>query len=76
MCRRAMVTANQRRIRVNLCACLNVCEYGPVMVIYPEGVWYRYENYTDIEEILEQHVIRGRRVERLILKLDPSKIHR
>lgn len=44
MCRRAMVTANQLRIRVNLSGCLNACEFGPAMVIYPEGVWYRYES--------------------------------
>ncbi len=76
MCRRAMVTANQMRIRVNLSGCMNACEYGPTMVIYPEGVWYRYENHADIDEILQQHVVKGRRVERLMLRLDPDKIHR
>lgn len=75
MCRRAMVTAAQMRIRVNLSGCLNACEYGPSMVIYPEGVWYRYENANDIAEILEQHVVKGRRVERLMLSLDPTKVH-
>ncbi|CAJ0723037.1 hypothetical protein R38712_01581 [Ralstonia pickettii] len=76
MCRRAMVTANDRRIRVNLSGCLNACEYGPTMVIYPEGVWYRYETQEDIAEILEQHVVKGHRVERLLLRLEPTKIHR
>ncbi len=38
MCRRAMVTAAQRHIRINLSSCLNLCEFGPAMVIYPEGV--------------------------------------
>lgn len=74
MCRLAMVKASDRRIRVNLAGCLNACEFGPVLVIYPEGVWYRYENESDIEEILCQHIIRGQRVERLQLRLDPRKI--
>lgn len=76
MCRRSMVTANHRRVRINLAGCMNVCEYGPTMVIYPEGVWYRYDNDADIDEILEQHVIRGRRVERLLIKPDPALQHR
>jgi (2Fe-2S) ferredoxin len=44
-------------------------------VIYPEGVWYHYENEADIREILETHVKNGGRVERLMLKPgdDPPK---
>ena len=75
MCRRAMVTAAQRHIRINLSGCLNLCEFGPAMVIYPEGVWYRYETDTDIEEILDRHVVRGERVERLLIR-DFSRLHR
>jgi (2Fe-2S) ferredoxin len=75
MCRRAMVTAAQQNIRINLSGCLNLCEYGPAMVIYPEGVWYHYETEADIEEIMERHVKRGERVERLIIR-DFSRMHR
>jgi len=75
MCRRTMVTAAQRRIRINLSGCLNLCEHGPAMVIYPEGVWYSYENDADIEEILHRHVVRGERVERLMIQ-DFSSMHR
>jgi len=74
MCRRAMVTAAQRRIRINVSGCLNLCEYGPAMVIYPEGVWYRYQTDADIEEILDRHVVRGERVERLLIR-DFSRLH-
>jgi (2Fe-2S) ferredoxin len=70
-----MVTAAQRHIRINLSGCLNLCEFGPAMVIYPEGVWYRYETDTDIEEILDRHVVRGERVERLLIR-DFSRLHR
>ena len=57
-----------QRIRVNKCGCLDRCELGPVMVIYPEGIWYHYESRKDIDEILDTHVIHGRPVERLLLK--------
>jgi (2Fe-2S) ferredoxin len=39
-------------------------------VIYPEGVWYRYENTQDIDEIVETHLKKGGRVERLMLMPD------
>ena len=76
MCRLGMVKAAQRRIRINLSGCLNMCEYGPVMVIYPEGIWYRYESEADIDEILTTHVIRGERVQRLLLAPDLARMHR
>lgn len=74
MCRLSMVKAAQRRIRINLSGCLNMCEYGPAMVIYPEGIWYRYESEADIDEILTRHVIRGERVQRLLLAPDPARV--
>ncbi len=45
------------------------------MVIYPEGVWYRYENEEDVAEILRRHIIGGKRVERLLLDIDPATLH-
>ena len=55
-------------IRCNAAGCLDRCEFGPNMVIYPEGVWYRYESTADIDEILETHLKNGGRVERLMLQ--------
>jgi (2Fe-2S) ferredoxin len=52
-------------VRVNSAGCLDRCELGPVLVIYPEGVWYTYIDKSDIDEILEEHVLNGRVVERL-----------
>ena len=57
-------------IRCNAAGCLDRCELGPNMVIYPEGVWYRYESTGDIDEILEVHVKNGGRVHRLMLQPD------
>lgn len=55
------------RVRVNASGCLDRCELGPTMVIYPEGVWYTYRTPEDVDEILERHVMNGERVQRLML---------
>lgn len=52
-------------IRVSKAGCLGRCEIGPALVVYPEAVWYTYAGQEDIEEILQQHLIGGRVVERL-----------
>jgi (2Fe-2S) ferredoxin len=57
------------RVRINASQCLDRCELGPTMVIYPEGVWYHYETREDVDEILERHVVGGERVERLALAI-------
>jgi len=57
-------------VRINASGCLDRCELGPTMVIYPEGVWYVYRTLEDVDEILRVHVIRGGRVQRLMLHPD------
>ncbi|NQU57615.1 MAG: (2Fe-2S) ferredoxin domain-containing protein [Rhodospirillales bacterium] len=54
--------------RINSAGCLDRCELGPAVVVYPDGIWYRMENTTDVDEILEQHLQGGKPVERLRLK--------
>ena len=56
-----------KRVRVNQAGCLDRCEFGPTMVIYPEGVWYRPHSPADVDEILLVHVQGGGRVARLML---------
>ncbi len=56
-----------KNTRVNGAGCLDRCELGPCIVIYPEGVWYAPKNEADIDEILTTHVQKGGRVERLML---------
>ena len=56
------------KVRVNVAGCLDRCELGPTMVIYPEAVWYTYTSMGDIDEILETHVMGGGRVRRLMLE--------
>lgn len=55
-------------VRINSAGCLDRCELGPVMVLYPEGVWYGYKTQADVEEILTVHVRDGGRVTRLMLR--------
>ncbi len=55
-------------VRINAAGCLDRCELGPTMVIYPEGVWYSYRSREDLDEILRVHLIGGGRVERLVLR--------
>ena len=55
-------------VRINAAGCLDRCELGPTMVIYPEGVWYAYRSNADIDEILTAHVRDGGRVARLLLR--------
>ncbi len=59
-----------KKLRVNQSGCMERCELGPAMVIYPEAVWYSYDNTEDVDEILERHIIGGEIVERLRLDVD------
>jgi len=54
-----------KKVRVNNSGCLNRCALGPMLVIYPEGVWYQYHSEQDIDEIISKHVQQGEIVERL-----------
>ena len=54
------------RVRINAAGCLDTCEQGPSVVVYPEGVWYQHVSADDIDDIVEEHLIHGRPVERLI----------
>lgn len=53
------------KVRINKAGGLDRCDEGPVMVVYPEAVWYTYVDKSDIDEIIEEHLIHGRVVERL-----------
>jgi (2Fe-2S) ferredoxin len=55
------------RIRVSRSGCLGRCTLGPCLVIYPEGVWYTYQSFADLDEIIDEHLNKGSRVTRLQL---------
>ncbi len=55
-------------VRANGTGCLDACAFGCSAVVYPEQVWYGGIKPEDVEEIIQEHIINGRPVERLILK--------
>jgi (2Fe-2S) ferredoxin len=58
-------------VRANKAGCLDHCELGPSVVIYPEGVWYWIGSEADVTEIMERHVLRGEVVTRLLMPDHP-----
>ncbi|MBR7791427.1 (2Fe-2S) ferredoxin domain-containing protein [Undibacterium sp. FT147W] len=57
----------QGKIRINKAGCLDRCDEGPVMVIYPQGTWYTFVDQTDIDEIIDVDLVGGGIVKRLQL---------
>jgi (2Fe-2S) ferredoxin len=57
-------------VRINQAGCLDRCAGGPVLVVYPEAVWYTYVDKHDIDEIISSHLQQGQVVERL--RIDPD----
>ena len=56
------------RFRANKAGCLDQCEHGPNMVVYPDAVWYGGVRAGDLDEIIESHLLGGVPVRRLMLK--------
>ncbi|MDX1335955.1 MAG: (2Fe-2S) ferredoxin domain-containing protein [Gammaproteobacteria bacterium] len=53
------------KVRINSAGCLDRCQDGPVLVVYPEETWYQYVDHADIDEIIDQHLVAGKTVRRL-----------
>ena len=53
------------KVRINKSGCLDQCEHGPTVVVYPDAVWYGRVQPEDAEEIVREHLAGGRPVERL-----------
>ena len=54
-------------VRINQAGCLDRCELGPVIVVYPEGTWYSYVDESDVDEIIDKHLLGGEIVKRLMI---------
>lgn len=63
----------KQTVRVNHSGCVDQCGYGPIVVVYPEGVWYAGVRREDVAEIVREHLIGGRPVERLRYRNRPGK---
>tara|TARA_B100001939_G_C16888777_1_gene594334 strand:+ start:502 stop:822 length:321 start_codon:yes stop_codon:yes gene_type:complete len=55
-----------KNIRINASGCLDKCEFGPTMVVYPEAIWYTVKNEKDVEDIINNHLLKGKPVKRLL----------
>lgn len=53
------------KIGISESRCLGRCEFGPVAVVYPDNIWYQYIDEDDIDEIISEHLIAGKQVNRL-----------
>lgn len=62
---KALGLSGPGQARINTAGCMDRCDRGPVLVIYPEAVWYTYIDRDDIDEIIETHLRGGQTVERL-----------
>lgn len=65
---KALGAAGAGKVRINMAGCLDRCEQGPVIVVYPDNVWYTYVDEEDVDEIIDEHLLAGRPVPRLRLK--------
>src|SRR5690606_10181112 len=62
---KALKLSGKGKVRINQAGCLDRCDDGPVLVVYPEAVWYTYVDKHDIDEIIDEHLVHNRVVERL-----------
>ncbi len=67
----ARAAGRQQDVRVNKAGCFSQCGHGPMIVVYPDDVWYHGVQASDLPEILQSHIIGGVPVERL--RYDPGK---
>jgi (2Fe-2S) ferredoxin len=57
-------------VRANAAGCLDACEFGAAVVVYPDAIWYGGVTLADVDEIVDSHILNGKPVERLQIK-DP-----
>ncbi len=58
----------EREVRANAAGCLDACEFGAALVVYPDNVWYGGVTLADVPELVEEHLVHGRPVARLQIK--------
>ncbi len=62
---KALGLSGAGKVRINNAGCMDRCKEGPVIVVYPEEIWYTYVDKSDVDEIIDEHLINGRIVDRL-----------
>lgn len=64
---KALGISGENQVRINRAGCLDRCGEGPVLVIYPQAIWYTYVDNADIDEIIDSHLLQNKVVERLTI---------
>ena len=59
--------SGKSKVRINRSGCLDRCGEGPLLVIYPQAIWYTFVDVEDIDEIIDGHLQQGKIVERLVV---------
>ena len=55
-----------KNVRINTAGCLDKCEFGPTVVIYPDAVWYSVKTEKDVDDIINDHLLNGKPVKKLL----------
>ena len=59
-------------VQITTCGCMGLCDEGPVMVVYPAGIWYRRVKQSDVSEIFDSHLREGKPLDRLLWNDAPA----
>ncbi len=65
---KALHLHGEGKVRVSRSGCLGRCDLGPCIVVYPEGTWYTYSSFADIDEIINKHLVKGEMAERCLIQ--------
>lgn len=57
----------QDKVRINRAGCFDRCGEGPLLVVYPQAIWYTFVDNEDIDEIIDSHLVHGKVVGRLVV---------
>lgn len=65
---KALGLNGQSKVRINRAGCFDRCGEGPLLVIYPQAIWYTFVDHEDIEEIITSHLMNNQTVQRLMVE--------
>lgn len=54
-------------VMVTASSCVGMCQVGPIVIVYPDSVWYQGVNPFNVSEIIEEHILKGKPVEKLMI---------